>query len=120
MMRGPYKAQSVTIGVTNTRAQLRNNGYMLEAGGHIPARCIYKAARFIKAFNYMVALTVLNMGHILATVGHRTSIQKCPRTFKKIMLPAQKKARPRLTDQRQRGDGNHAGRQHDYKKQTFV
>ena len=58
MMRGPYKAQSVTIGVTNTRAQLRNNGYMLEAGGHIPARCIYKAARFIKAFNYMVALTV--------------------------------------------------------------
>lgn len=120
MISQAVKVRGVMKGVNNTRAPLRNNWYMPEAGGHIPARCIYKRPRFIKTNIYMDALTVLNMGHILATVGHRTSIQKCPRTFKKIMLPAQKKARPRLTDQRQRGDGNHAGRQHDYKKQTFV
>ena len=86
MMRGPYKAQSVTIGVTNTRAQLRNNGYMLEAGGHIPARCIYKAARFIKAFNYMVALTVFKKQYTLTRVGHRTDVHKCPRTFKTFFM----------------------------------
>lgn len=86
MISQAVKVRGVMKGVNNTRAPLRNNWYMPEAGGHIPARCIYKAARFIKAFNYMVALTVFKKQYTLTRVGHRTDVHKCPRTFKTFFM----------------------------------
>lgn len=132
MMRRRSRSARVTIGITNTRPGLRNNGYMLEAGGHVPAQK-FKIATSLPSIDgflngpYIRQRNERERGDFsphTALLKNRPAPMLCgsitAELYKTCLPIAIKKARPRcIRPEAARRMGNHAetafeDHEHDY------